>query len=174
MKQEKHALIAEQVETLQTVLDRDIDHLNFTTDVLDQLRSLVIKRDDSGLTALLDEVRTRNNAMRGQDEMREGLRTTLATVVGCSENTPTLSELVRWLPQSFASALQQKRATLQTQVETLQRQWQLTSLLLHDCARINRRLFEAIFKPPATQRRTYGPAGTQTSQAQSNLLNMHY
>lgn len=163
--------IQTQVHTLLEVLDQDIAHMQQHLSILESLREGVIKRDENGLTALLDAVRRRQRVVIQQEERRQSIRQTLAATMGFPPQTMTLSVLVGQLSGTLRQKVAEKQRRLQDQVGMLQRQWQLTSQLLQDCARLNRRLFRTLFTQESNQ--TYGREGMQQGLAQANMVNMH-
>lgn len=165
--------IQTQVRALLEVLDGDIAHLEQHLVTLETLREGIIKRDETGLTALLSELRQHQPLMQRHEARRQALRESLATQLGYNQANFTLSVLLTHLTGVLKTEVAQKRRILQDLTQRLQRHWQLTSALLQDCARLNRQLFRLIFAQSA-RTATYGPAGAmQQTQTQANMVNMH-
>ncbi len=161
-----HPLVRRLVQTL----DRDIVQIQRSLTLLESLRALVIKRDETGLSALLCEVRQQNQSTGQSETQRQQLRERLGTLLGYPGGTLTLSQLLDHLSGTWRTEVSQKRAELQQLLEQLQRQWELTSLLLKDCARLNRRLLNTLFAQ--TGAGTYGPGGMQQSLTQTPMVNL--
>lgn len=159
-----------QVRRLIQTLDRDIVQIQRSLTLLESLRALVIKRDEAGLSALLSEVRQQNRSTGQSDTQRQRLREHLGTLLGYPSGALTLSQLLGHLSGTLHAEVSQKRAELQQLLEQLQRQWELTSLLLKDCARLNRRLLNTLFAQTGSG--TYGPGGMQQSLTQAPLVNL--
>jgi len=157
-------LLAEttKIEELLELLDEDIRHLETTLSTLDTLRSLIIKRDDSALTRLLDEIRAGVNARTASERRRQELRIELAQLLGCEVPKVTLSQLQVSLPECRRQAVALRQAKLQSLAQQMKREYTLTSTLVSDCARFNRSLMHMFFGLDVKQGLTYNSNGTAT------------
>jgi hypothetical protein len=173
MKQEGDPQIIAGVRALLAALDKDINHIRTSLDILERMRTYLIKRDEAGLTELLAEVRTINFHYYDHDTQRQRLRESLAQLLGRPTETVTLSQLENDLPVTWRQPLREKKLLMQGLVGQLQRQWQITGALLNDCARLNHHLFQSIFQPPAERVMTYGPGATRQPHTSGNIMNMH-
>lgn len=159
------------VRSLVQTLDRDIVQIRHSLTLLESLRVLVIKRDETGLSALLSEVRQQNRSNGQCETQRQVLRERLGAMLGYEPGAMTLSHLLGHLSGTPHADVSQKREELQHLLEQLQQQWELTHVLLRDCARLNRRLLNAFFAQ--TGPGTYGPGGIKQTQAQTHAVNMN-
>lgn len=159
------------VRRLIESLDSDIVQIRRSLDLLESLRALVIRRDETGLSALLGEVRQQNRFTGQSETRRQALRERLGTQLGYAPGTLTLGRLLQHLSGPLRDEVSEKRADLQHLLEQLQRQWNLTQALLKDCARLNRRLLNTIFAQTGSG--TYGPGGMKQTLTQTTMVNMN-
>jgi flagellar biosynthesis/type III secretory pathway chaperone len=159
------------IRSLIQTLDIDIVQIRHSLTLLESLRVLVIKRDESGLSALLSEVRQQNRSNGRCENQRQVLRERLGAMLGYERGSMTLSHLLGHVSGPLHDEVSQKRAQLQHLLEQLQEQWELTHVLLRDCARLNRRLLNAIFSQTGSS--TYGPGGLRQTLAQTHVVNMN-
>ena len=75
--------IESKIDDLLIVLDEDIEQIKRNLDILDQLRSLVIKHDESSLRELLENIRSRPNSYKENELKRQSLRKDLSLALGC-------------------------------------------------------------------------------------------
>ena len=174
MKQHPSVDIHEKVHALLAILDKDIATLSHHLTTLETLREGVIKRDETGLKAMLEVVRQRQHQTHAQESQRQALRNQLASALGYESADLTLSVLSTHLSGSLQTEIAEKRRLLRDLTAQVQRQWQLTRALLQDCIRLNRQLFRAIFTQTAPAA-TYGPSGgMQRMTMEASMVNIHY
>jgi len=145
--------VQDKVNELLAVLDKDIQHIQDSLSWLNELRSLVIKRDDAALSKLLQRIRAESDSYVRNDQQRQSLRKDLANALSCRVEQITLSRLMAILPEEKkaqggsrrAGSLTNIKAKLTALVEQLKKEHLSTSLLLSDCARFNNLLLRAIF-----------------------------
>jgi len=85
--------IEDKVDKLLVVLDSDIRHIRENLSRLNELRGLVIKRDDASLCKLLGTIQSESNSYKDNELKRRLLREELATVWDCGFEQITLSKL---------------------------------------------------------------------------------
>ena len=66
--------IENKVDELLTVLDRDIRYIRENLSRLNELRSLVVKRDDASLRKLLGSIQSESNSCKDNELKRHLLR----------------------------------------------------------------------------------------------------
>jgi len=147
------------VRQLLGVLDEDIEHIEQTLSRLDELRSYLVKRDNQSLARLLEQVRTESDSCTSCDRRRQAIRKHLAQMLGCSIEHVTLSALVQVVSEPTKVALAQRQGKLRDLAAAIKKEVLSTSMLLSDCARVNRLLLKGIlrFKNPETV--TYNSSG---------------
>ena len=153
------------VEKLLTVLDEDIGHLENTISTFNELRSLVIKRDDTGLAKLFEDVEAKVTSHAANESRRQSIRRELADVLGYkSAEEVTLSRLEAVLPAETTAQVVDRRTKLQSLVSELRKEYSATVLLMADCGRFNRLLLESIFALNRTGTITYEADGTRSGK----------
>ncbi|MHC4455543.1 MAG: hypothetical protein ACYS0I_00390, partial [Planctomycetota bacterium] len=80
-------------DELLVVLDRDIQHIEKNLSRLNELRSLVIKRDEAALRKLLETIKADSDSYASNESKRQSLRKELADAIGCDVHQMTLSVL---------------------------------------------------------------------------------
>jgi len=165
--------IATYVDALLAVLDEEIHHGETTLSQLDALRSLLIKRDDEALEALLRDLREQGQAREGTERRRQHLRQELANALGRDVKTLTLSALQTVLSGPRRSAVSDRQKRLRTQIGLLEREYALTHALVADCARFNRSLMRVFFGAEADRKTTYGATGAVRHQTGAGMVSLH-
>lgn len=166
--------IQQKAQDLLKVLENDIAHIETNLKTLDQLRQLVIKRDENGLRQLLDKIRTQSTGHCQNELRREQLRSELAHLAQCLPAEMTLSHLETYLNQGTREKIHTQKKRLRQLTRKLTREVKNTALLLNDCARLNRALLKAMFKPQGTQGLTYRFNGSIKRNASVNMLNLSF
>ena len=169
-----------QVAALLDVLDADIRHLEDTLTRLDRLRSLLVKKEQSALEGLLEEIRQQTQAYQANEQRRQVLRGELAATLGCSPGELTLSKLREELTAPGCSeaerrcgaGLAPRQARLRSLTAQLRREHTLTVLLIRDCTRFNRSLLRLFFESGGRGSTTYRPNGTAEHQTSVSLVSM--
>jgi len=168
------SLIETKVDVLLSVLDDDIRHVDTTVTQLDALRTLLIKRDETGLEQLLRELRGQGQQYRAVEDRRQALCRELAGELGCDARSVTLSVLRKVVSGSRRAALADRQQRLKAQMQRLRREHRLTQALVVDCARFNHSLMRAFFGADGERRTTYGATGVARHQTDVALVNLHY
>lgn len=166
--------IQTRVTALLGVLDEDIGHIEATLLRLDQLRKLLIKRDDKSLEQLLEEIQTQGETYAATESKRQELRHEMAMVLGFQDRDLTLSELVACVGGPDGTALAERQTRLKSLVARLKREHKVTTLLIADCARFNRSLLRVFFGPTARTGPTYSATGTVRHPTGTAVLNMRF
>lgn len=134
-----------KVDELLRVLDGDIQHIQESLSRLNELRSLVIKRNESDLKELLESIRTEPDNYRKHELKRTSLRRELADALDCNLEDVTLSKLETVLPGGRKAEVAAKKAELKTLAGQLKKEHLSTMMLLSDCARFNHQILKVVF-----------------------------
>lgn len=162
-----------KTDELLAVLDADIEHLETTLSGLDALRSLLIKRDDDGLRALLEEITRQGDARQENERQRQRLRAELAQALSCEPEQLTLSRLQAVLSEPQRTALRERQTRLKALMADLKREHRLTALLVSDCARFNRSLMRVVFGLDGKDTTTYRQNGTVANHTNATLMSLN-
>jgi len=168
----KATAIQNKVDELLAVLDKDIQHIQDSFSWLNELRSLVIKRDDIALSRLLQSIRAESDSYVSNEQQRQSLRKDLANALGCRVEQITLSRLVAILPEEKKAQVINIKTKLRVLVEQLKKEHLSTSLLLSDCARFNNLLLRAIFDLGKTGTVYYSPNGVAKRQTDTAFVSL--
>jgi len=172
--------IQDRFDELLGVLDEDARHIEETLLRLDELRGLVVKRDDANLANLLERIEAEAAGRSAHELKRQSVRRKLAPIYrGASAEEMTLSRLESEsvLPEGTRVQVAMRREKLRSLVEELRKEYAATVLLLADCARFNRLLLESIFelgKPVPMLGIVYGADGAARRQSGANLVNLRF
>lgn len=166
--------IETKVDALVTALDEDIRNTEATLSRLDELRTLIIKRDDAALEQLLNGLRHEAESRSPGIERREAIRKELAAELGCDIGTVTLSALKRVLRGPRRQAVADRQTRLKALIAQLKREYALTTALVVDCARFNRSLMRVFFGMDVKGKTTYNARGAVSQRTDANLVNLHY
>jgi len=164
--------IEDKVDELLACLDKDSQHIQESLSQLNKLRSLVIKRDDAGLSKLLKIIQAESDSYRNHESKRQTIRKELANALGCNTEQMTLSALEASLPKCKKAQVTNKKAELMSLIKELKQEYLNTALLLSECARFNNLLMKSIFdfgKTGAVYYNSNGATKEQTDMAFVNL-----
>jgi hypothetical protein len=163
-----------RVEDLLDVLSQDMQHIEQSLIYLDSLRSMLIKQDEAGLSALLQRIRTETDTHVGLEIERQSIRQELAELLDLDFAALTLSRLASLLPEQLRQRVTYKRKRLREGVERLSREHLSTAWLLKDFQRFNQALFHAVFNNGKTKTLTYGANGLKQRQDHHNLMSIQF
>ncbi len=166
--------IENKVDQLMDVLDRDIQHVQDTLSRLNELRGLVIKRDDASLGKLLESIRSETDSYKDIESKRQSLREELAIALGCDIGQMTLSRLEAELSGGKKAGVTERRAKLQTLAGKLKKEHLRTTMLLSDCARFNGVLLKSVLELGQAGTITYSPSGSTERQTDSAFVNLRF
>lgn len=166
--------IENTVDKLLVCLDVDIEHIQKSLSNLDELRSLVIKRDDAALSKLLEEIRAESDDYRKNESNRQSIRSELAEFLGCTVKDVTLSTLEESVPEAKKELIVQNRMKLKALIEELKKEYASTAALLSDCARFNNMLLRSIFNLGRTGEVYYSANGAAKEQREAAFVNMKF
>jgi hypothetical protein len=166
--------IEEKIDELLAVLDRDIQHIQESLSWLNELRSLVVKHDNTTLGKLLESIQAESESYKCNELKRQSIRRELATAFGCSLEQMTLSALEAELGGEKRVQVADRRAVLKALTGQLKKEHLSTSLLLSDCARFNSVLLKSIFDICKTGTITYDSNGSTKRQTDGGFVNLRF
>ena len=164
----------DKIDELLGVLDGDIQHVHDSLLRLNELRGLVLKRDDVGLGELLGSIQSEVESYKSHVSERRSIREELANALGCNREQMTLSLLEEMLTGNKKTEMAEKKAKLRSLVAELKREYLSTAMLLSDCVRFNRLLLRSVFELGRTETVTYGCDGYAKMQADASFVNLRF
>lgn len=164
--------IEDRVDELLVCLDEDIEHIRENLSNLNRLRALVIKRDDSALGSLLEEIQSESQVYKENELKRQSIRKQLAKSLSCTEGEMTLSRLELSVTEHKKSLISRRKEELRELIEKLRKEYLSTAKLLSECARFNNMLLRSIFDLGNPGIVYYNANGTTKTQNESAFVNM--
>ena len=166
--------IEEKVDELLACLDTDVRHIQESLSNIDELRSLVIKRDDAALGKLLENIQTRANRYSNNESNRQSIRKDLANTLGCDFEQMTLSKLASCLPEAKRERMTQMQTKLRALSGELKKEHFSTAMLLSECARFNSLLLRSVFDLSHTGAVYYNSNGATKRQVDTAFMNLQF
>jgi predicted glycosyl hydrolase (DUF1957 family) len=166
--------IEDKVDQLLACLDKDSRHIERNLSQLNELRSLVIKRDQAALAKLLESIRAESDRYRSHELERQSIRTELSEILGCDLRHMTLSALQESLPKAKRAQVTQMKAKLRSLIEEFKKEHLSTALLLSECSRFNSLLLKSIFEIGNTGMVYYNSNGTAKRQTDTAFVNLQF
>ena len=166
--------IEEKVDELLVCLETDVRHMRESLSNLNELRALVIKRDDTALGKLLENIRAESNRYANHESSRQSMRKELADILCCNFEQVTLSALKAYLPQAKKEQVTRMQTELKTLTRELKKEHLRTALLLSECARFNSLLLRSIFDPGQTGAVYYNSNGATKRQMDTAFMNLQF
>jgi len=163
-----------KVDELLGVLDGDIHHIQNSLLRLNELRALVVKRDDVELAKLLESIQAESDSYKSHELKRDLIRRELADALGCSLEQMTLSRLEDVLPDDRKARVAAKKAELKELTNELKKEHLSTAMLLSDCARFNRQLLQSIFDLGNMGMLYYNSRGTTKRGVTETFVNLQF
>jgi tRNA(Ile)-lysidine synthase TilS/MesJ len=166
--------IGNKVDELLVVLDEDIENIQKNLSWLNELRSLVIKHEDTALGKLLEQIQTESDSNLRHELKRQSIRQELANALGYNIEQMTLSTLETDLPKEKQEQITKRKVQLKLLIEELKKEHLSTALLLSDCARFNRMLLKSVFNLGNTGTIYYGSNGASREQSDMAFVNLQF
>jgi len=163
-----------QLDELLTLLETDTQYLRTSLQRLDQLRALLIKRDEPGLSELLRTVQAESALYQANELRRRQLGRTLASALGLPAEKLRLSDLQGYLPDEKRQILARKHSELRELVQRVHREYEKTAMLLAELARFNRQLLEAVVTISGQSIITYQANGSAKFSADAAFINCKF
>lgn len=166
--------IEEKVDELLVCLETDVRHMQESLSNLNELRALVIKRDDTALGKLLENIRAESNRYANHESSRQSMRKELAGILCCNFEQVTLSAIKAYLPQAKKEQVTQMQTELKALTGELKKEHLRTALLLSECARFNSLLLRSIFDLGQTGAVYYNSNGATKRQMDTAFMNLQF
>ena len=166
------APIEDKVDRLLVCLDQDVQHMQESLQRLDEIRRLVIKRDEPALGKLLENIQAASDDRRNHELNRKSLRKELAESLGCDIEQMTLSALESCLPEAKKDGVTQMKAKLRSLSAELKKEYLSTALLLTECARFNNTLLKGILGLGKTESVHYKSNGQTRRHIDTVFVNL--
>jgi len=164
--------IEDKIEELLICLDKDIQHMQENLQKLNEIRTLVIKRDDTALGKLLESIQAATDCYRNHELNRKAIRKELAESFECSIEQMTLSALEERLPEAKKGRVTRMKVKLRSLSAELKKEYLSTALLLSECARFNNLLLKGIFDLGKTGSVYYNSNGETRRQTDMAFVNL--
>ncbi len=159
--------IENMVDEMLECLDLDIEHIKKNLLRLNEMRSLIIKRDDTALQALLDDIHLESESYKENESKRQMIRKKIADSLCSSTEKVTLSMIENMFSEPKRSYVKRKKAQLKTLVEEFKKEYANTIILVSECARFNKMLIKSIFNPAKTNPMYYSAKGIVKEQKEN-------
>ena len=166
------APIEDKVDQLLVYLDRDARHIQESLQQLNEMRRLVIKRDEAALGRLLENIQGASDCYKDYELNRKSIRKELADRLGCNVEQITLSALESCLPEAKKDRVTQMKAKLRSLTAELKKEYLSTALLLSECARFNNMLLKGIFDLGKTESIHYKSNGETRRHIDTAFVNL--
>ena len=164
--------IQDKIDELLTCLDKDSRHIEESLSQLNELRRLVIKRDDAALGELLADIQAESGRYKSHELNRKSILRELAKALGCNLEQMTLSALETTLPETRKAQIAQRKAKLTSLIEEFKKEHLSTALLLSECARFNNLLLKSILDIGKTGAVYYSSDGITRRQTDTAFVNL--
>jgi hypothetical protein len=166
--------VEDKVDELLLCLDKDIEYVRASLSRFNELRSLVVKRDEASLGRLLEGIQTESDSHRSQETRRRSIRGKLAIALGCAPEQVTLSGLEVFLPEGQKAQIAERKAELKALIKELRREHLSTALLLSECARFNRLLLKSVLNFGKTGTVYYDCDGSTKRHRDTAFVNLQF
>ncbi len=164
--------LQEKVNELLLVLQKDLEHIERSIHELDELRGLVIKRDDSGLSKLLEQIRSRSQEYAANQKLREELRRQIAGILDWPVGEVRLGRLQQEVSAEQKVYVGQVRERLGSMISRMQREHTRTVMLLCDLSRFNSMLLNTILETGRVCGVTYNARGGTSRSGDVAFMNL--
>jgi hypothetical protein len=160
-------------EELLVVLERDVEHVEWSIMKLNELRGFVIKRDEKGLAGLLEDIKAESLEYSANEQKRLDIRRQIAGVLDCPTEAITVSVLKARVDEQIKTQFSDSQMKLKNLLEHLRREYITTAALLADCSRINSLLLKAVFERGRVNLVCYDSAGATARGNEAAFMSMH-
>lgn len=165
--------IQSKVDELLSILDRDTEHIQESILRLNEMRELVIKRDDVSLNKLVESIRAESENYAVNEKQRQLIRKEIAAILGCGVEQMTLSRIEDILTGEKKSQVAQKKTKLRQLTRELRTEHLSTALLLSECARLNGLLLKSILNLDKTAV-CYNSSGSAEQRTDAAFMNLRF
>ena len=159
------------IDPLIEVLEKDIEHIDSTLEMLDQLRGMVIKRDDKSLNLLLEKARIKTEKYAAVENRRQMIRKELARIWGCEIKEMTLTNMIKILSPERSRQIRETRDKLESLLLRFKAEHLSTFMLLSECSRFNEVMLSALLNGRRDES-TYNRQGSLKWQNKQSIMNL--
>ncbi len=161
-----------KLDELLAHLECDVEYMQNCLLYLDELKKLVIKRDEAALRGLLEVIQAELAGHKKHEQNRQLARKNIAEALGCSNTEITLTALLKFLPQDKYTRLVDIREKLKSRIERLKAEYASTAMLVAECSRFNSLVLKSIFAQGKTGGTYYNANGAANRQSESAFVNL--
>ncbi|MBW8001530.1 MAG: hypothetical protein FVQ80_05860 [Planctomycetes bacterium] len=167
--------IENKINDLLGVLDTDIKHVQKSLSWLNELRGLIIKRDEKAMGELIGNIQKGSGGYVSNESKRNSIREALAQALGIEVKDMTLTNLESMLEESSRIKVSHRKEKLKTLVEKLSIEHLRTSMLLSDCSRFNSLLLKSVLNLGNSEEAvTYSSSGATKRHNENVLMNLEF
>ena len=167
--------IENKVDKLLACLEVDIQQLKQNISFLNEMRSLIIKRDEIALGKLLQTVQDASEVYKDNETDRQSIRKEIADFLGCSVGQINLSKMEECLPETSKNKVIETRGNLRSLIEEFRNEYTSTVMLVSECSRFNKLLLKSIFDLSKTGTCSYDARGTtRQHDGEAALMNVKF
>ena len=164
--------IENKINELMMVIDIDIAHLQESLLRLNDLRMLVVKRDNDKLGKLLMTIEASTNSHKENEQRRQQICQYLAEAAGIDSKYATLVDIEGMIDGPMKMEFNRKRLKLKVLVSEVKNDHLSASMLLADCARVNRMLLDGIFGGGKGREISYSANGSAKRENNIDFMSM--
>ncbi|MCK4887366.1 MAG: hypothetical protein KAS96_08255 [Planctomycetes bacterium] len=164
--------IEDKISELMMVLDIDIAHLQESLLRLNDLRMLVVKRDNDKLGKLLMTIEASTNSHKENEQRRQRICQYLAEAAGTGSKYATLADIEQMIDGPMKLEFNRRRLKLKVLASEVKNDYLSASMLLADCARVNRMLLDGIFGGGKGREISYSANGSAKRENNINFMSM--
>ena len=167
--------IENKVDKLLACLDKDIQQIKQNISYLNEMRSLIIKRDEVALGNLLHTIQETSEVYKNNESDRQTIRKELADFLGCSVEQINLSKVEDSLSEISRNKVIETKENLRSLIEELRKEYSSTVMLVSECARFNKLLLRSIFNLGKTDSCSYDARGTtKRHDGEAAIMNVKF
>jgi|FrelakmetLWP11LW_1041352.scaffolds.fasta_scaffold42399_2 hypothetical protein len=160
-----------RVRELFDFLDQSIGSVQEMLSMLNVFRAALIRRDESTMRQMQDNLPTIAAQRQQTDSHLERLTSEFAHLLQCPVDQVSLTRIALSLPLSQRLQVQEKQQMLQSLVNRLHVEHRGTELLLRECERLNRLLLDGMIGK-RNQTLTYTPHGQSRREMHRSIVSM--
>jgi hypothetical protein len=162
------------IEQLLVYLEYDAQYLQNCLSYLDDLKKLVIKRDEASLRRLLEVIQAGMADHKKQESIRQQILDELAGCLDFDNRHVTLTVLEQsgLLSLDKQTRITAQKAKLKTLVIKLKAEYEHTARFLTECSRFNSIVLKSIFALGKTGGISYNAAGAAKRHNEPAFVNM--
>ena len=164
--------IEDKINELMMVLDIDIAHLQESLLRLSDLRMMVIKRDNDKLRKLLMTIEASTNSHKENEQRRQQICQYLAEAVGIEKKYAALADIEAMIDGPMKLEFNRRRLKLKALAFEVKKDHLSASMLLVDCARVNRMLLDNIFGGGKGREISYSANGSAKRENNINFMSV--